>query len=145
MTRFKSSKTSSKTSNAPKRTPNEIGDEYEAKAEGLLRGTRVKASGAGRFLKSDVGDLGRRIWSVKGTDKDRITVTQAMLTEAQRAAHGTQGRGDGSRWGMIIGINGKCYAVIELEDHVEQAKAPSSERHIPSTKGEARRAALRRT
>lgn len=141
MTRLKSSKTSFETS----RTPNEIGDEYESRAAAILKGVRVKASGAGRFLKSDVGDLGRRIWSVKGTDKDRITVTQAMLTEARRAAHGTQGRGDGSRWGMVIGINGKCYALIELEDHVQQATAPASERRIQPTKGEARRAALRRT
>jgi hypothetical protein len=127
------------------RTPNEIGNEYERLATGLLSGIRVKASGAGRFLKSDVGDLGRRIWSVKGTDKDRITITESMLTDARRAAHGTQGRGDGSRWGMILGIGGKCYALIELEDHVEQATAPAEERRLPQTRGEARRQALRRT
>lgn len=43
----------------------------------------------------------------------------------------------------MIGLGGKCYALIELEDHVEQATAPAEERRIPSTKGEARRAALR--
>lgn len=127
------------------RTPNDIGAEYEGLAARLLSGVRVKASGAGRFLKSDVGDQGRRIWSVKGTDKDRITVTQAMLTDAKRAAHGTQGRGDGSRWGMILGINGRCYALTELEDHVETVTAPPEQGYIQPSKGAARRAALRRS
>jgi hypothetical protein len=125
------------------RMPNEIGEEYEVRAAAIVRGIRVKASGAGRFLKSDVGDLGRRIWSVKGTDKDRITITSAMLTDARRAAHGTQGRGDGSRWGMILGLDDKCYALVELEDWVESQQEPSEAR-LPSTKGEQRRAALRR-
>lgn len=142
MTRLKSSKTSFGTS----RTPNEIGDEYENRAAMILRGIRVKASGAGRFLKSDVGDLGRRIWSVKGTDKDRITITGAMLVDARRAATGTQGRGDGYTWGMIIGINEQCYALVSLEDWVEMAEKPAEGRYeVPRTKGEERRAALRRS
>src|ERR1044072_5810809 len=111
------------------RTPNEIGDHYENLAARVLRGVRVKASGAGRFLKSDVGDLGRRIWSVKGTDKDRITVTHSMLVDARRAARGVNGRGDGYQWGMILGLGDKCYALVELEDWVQMAEKPPAERY----------------
>ena len=125
------------------RTANQIGDEYERLAARLLHGVRVKASGAGRFLKSDVADCGRRVWSIKGTDNDRLTITQAMLTDARRAATGMHGRGDGSRWGMVLGLGGKCYALIELEDYVEsQQTAPQAP--LPSSKSERRRAALRR-
>lgn len=142
MTRLKSSKTSSETS----RTPNVIGDDYENRAATILRGIRVKASGAGRFLKSDIGDLGRRIWSVKGTDKDRITITGAMLVDARRAATGVNGRGDNCDWGMIIGLNERCYAVVPLEDWVEMAQKPPEARYeVPRTKGEGRRAAVRRS
>jgi len=141
MTRLRNLKASSKTS----RTPNEIGDDYENRAASILRGARVKASGAGRFLKSDIGDLGRRIWSVKGTDKDRITITGAMLIDARRAATGVNGKGDNYTWGMIIGLNEQCYAVVPLEDWVEMAEKPPEDRYeVPRTKGEVRRAALRR-
>lgn len=127
------------------RTPNEIGDHYEHLATRILRGARVKASGAGRFLKSDAIDRGRRIWSIKGTDRDRITITGAMLVDARRAATGVNGRGDNCDYGMIIGLNDRCYALVPLEDWVETAqKPPEAGYTVPRTNGEARRAALRR-
>lgn len=99
-----------------KRTPNQIGEDAERRAQRILGGERVKQSGGGKFWKLDVRG-GVFIWSVKATaTKRRIHVTLDLFREAYRAARGVVGTGDGVRAGIITDEDGELIAHIPIQD-----------------------------
>lgn len=130
------------------RSTKEIGDELELRAERTLGGEQVKQSGGGKFWKLDVKSgigLLRFVWSCKNTDKDYIRITKDQLREAREAARGMRGSGDGYTAGMVIGVDGEAFALIQLDDFAEILTADRSDViPIAASKAAERRAGARR-
>lgn len=131
------------------RTPKEIGDELEERAQQALGGEPVKQSGGGKFFKLDVrskAGLFRFVWSCKNTDKPYLRITKDMLREAKEAARGMRGSGDGYLPGMVIAIeDGEAYALVPLDGFAELLTAePEAVTTIAPSKGAQRRAGARR-
>lgn len=131
-----------------KRTPNEIGDDLEERVGQVLGGERVKQSGGGKFWKLDrrtAFGVVRLVWSCKNTDKPYIRITKDMLREAQEAARGMRGSGDGYSAGMVIGVDGEAYVLTHLDDYAELLTAePGSVAPIAASKASKRLAGARR-
>lgn len=127
------------------RTPNEIGDDFEAKVVTTLAGDKVKQSGGGSFWKLDVRGGMRFVLSLKATTKRTLTITPELIREAKRAARGPVGSGDGSRWAIGTEIDGEACILISLESFADMQRAEPSERPIRSSKAAERRARVGRS
>lgn len=122
-----------------KRTPNEIGDALEARAEIVLGGERVIQSGGGKFWKLDVKDKGSFIWSCKATTKNYIRITGEWIREARRAARGVIGTGDKFKWGMVLEVDGIAGVFVPLEDFADLVtEEPELSRYLQPEKGRVR-------
>lgn len=117
------------------RTPKEIGDALEIRAETVLGGSRVPQSGGGKFWKLDLKDKGRFIWSCKATTKNYIRLTGDLIREARQAARGVAGTGDKFKWGIISEIDGIAIVSLPLEDFADIVTAEAEGRYIESSKG----------
>lgn len=123
------------------RTPNQIGREAEEKAAKLLGGRLVPGSGSGRFIKLDVNDAAKFIYSVKATEKIRQTAMRAigkLWREAVAGARGYNGHGDGAKPAMVFELDGEMLVLYRLEDHAALATGEISP-YISPSKGAQRR------
>ena len=129
------------------RTSNEIGDWLEGLVKRVLGGEKVKQSGGGKFWKGDNTTRAgfRFVWQCKATDKDYLRITADMIEENRQAVRGMRRSGDDFRAGMVLGLKGKAYALVELDDMAELLTAdPSEITLLPPSKAAERRAGTRR-
>lgn len=125
----------------PDRTSNEIGEDLEEAARALLDGRRVPGSGNGEFLKLDLNDRGKFVYSAKATTKMQKTWARAiskLWAEAVRGARGFAGHGDGARPGMIFEVDGEVLVLTRLHDHVDLATQEIAP-YVPTDKATERR------
>lgn len=130
-----------------KRTPNEIGSDAEEHAASVLGARLVPASGSGKFLKLDVNDKSKFIYSVKASESLAATSLRAIAKlwrEAIRGARGFSGHGDGAKPAMIFEVDGEALVLMRLEDHAELARGEAV-RYVPSDKAQDRRTQSRRS
>lgn len=133
------------------RVPNEsniIGKRLEKLAYRMLQGFPIQQSGGGKFWKLDFHDLSRFIYSCKGTKHDKITISKEMIREAQAAAQGARGRGDGYKPAICIGLgittDDEVVGFLVLgADWVDANTAPPEMRPIASSKAAERMAKAR--
>jgi hypothetical protein len=125
-----------------KRTPFEIGRSLEDRVAELTGGKRIKQSGGGKFIKLDVRDTVKFIYSCKAS----TLLTDAayrglwkLWIEAMRGARGFAGHGDEAKPALVFEINNEILVVTRLEDHAALATG-EIEPYIAPSKAQARRA-----
>lgn len=104
-------------------------------------------SGSGKFLKLDVKDEGKFVYSIKATDTIRDTALRAIARlwrEAVQGARGAAGHGDGAKPAMIFELEGDMFILLRLEDHVELATGEAAAYITPTKAQERRSRALQR-
>jgi hypothetical protein len=113
----------------------------------MLGGRVIGGSGSGKFLKLDVKDAAKFIYSIKATDTIRDTALRAIARlwrEAIQGARGAAGHGDGARPAMVFELEGEMLILMRLEDHVEIATGEAEAYITPSKAQERRARAMRR-
>lgn len=103
------------------RTPNEIGEDAERRVAKILGGRMVKQSGGGKFLKLDLSDRGRFVYSVKATTRGALRITSQLWREAVRGARGADGHGNGAKPAIVTEVDGELLVTCRLEDWAELA------------------------
>jgi len=127
-------------------TSHEIGQAAEYRAAKILGGRLTPQSGAGRFIKLDLSDRGRFVFSVKATRNIKETAMRAisrLWAEAISGTRGFAGHGDGAKPGMIFELEGELLLLIRLEDYADVATGEITP-YIQSTKAQERRHLSRR-
>ena len=120
---------------------NEIGDRAEERAAEILQGSRIVQSGGGKFVKLDVRDGAKFIYSIKSSTNLAQTATRAiwkLWLEARKGARGPAGHGDDAKPAMIFEINGELLVVTRLTDYAD-LMTQAIEPHIVPTKAQSRR------
>ena len=128
-------------------SPYEIGNALEVYAASVLNADRVPQSGAGKFLKLDVKDKGRFVFSCKATRTIRDAALRAIIKlwrEAVVGSRGFAGHGDGAKPAMIFSIDGEVLVLARLTDYAELVTG-ASEPFIPAGKAQTRRDHTRRS
>lgn len=129
------------------RTPNQIGSDAEERAAKVLGGRLVPGSGSTKFIKLDVHDKGKFIYSVKASESLAQTSLRAIAKlwrEAIRGARGFSGHGDGARPAMVFEVDGELLALVRLDDHAELARGEAAP-YIPPDAAQERRTRSRRS
>lgn len=103
------------------RTSNEIGRDAEERVVRALGGRLVPGSGNGKFVKLDVKDSGKFIYSVKATEKIRDTAMRAiskLWRETIQGARNFNGHGNDAKPAMVFEMpDGELLCLCRLEDH----------------------------
>jgi len=123
-------------------TPNQIGRAAEDRAAEILQGARVVQSGGGKFLKLDVRDGVKFIYSIKSSRSLRDTAMRAIWKlwgEARTGARGPAGHGNDAKPALIFEIESELLVLMRLEDHAAMATGEIAP-HIVSSKAQDRRA-----
>ena len=123
-------------------TSNEIGRSAEDRVAEILSGARVVQSGGGKFLKLDVRDVGKFIYSIKASRQMRDSSVRAiwrLWNEAKKGARGPVGHGNNAKPALVFEINNELLVLTRLEDHAALATGEISP-YIASTKAQSRRA-----
>ena len=123
-------------------TPNEIGRAAEDRAAEILQGARVVQSGGGKFLKLDVKDGVKFIYSIKASRSLRDTALRAiwkLWLEARKGSRGPAGHGNDAKPALIVEIEGELLVLTRLADHAALATGEIAP-HIASSKAAGRRA-----
>ena len=123
-------------------TANEIGRSAEDRVAAILKGARVVQSGGGKFLKLDVKDKIKFIYSVKASRALRDSANRAiwkLWLEARKGARGPAGHGNNAKPALVFEINNELLVLTRLEDHAALATGKIAP-HIPSSKAAERRA-----
>ena len=118
-------------------TPNQIGRGAEDRAAEILDGARVVQSGGGKFLKLDVSDAVKFIYSVKASRALRDTALRAiwkLWLEARKGARGPAGHGNDAKPALIIEVENELLVLTRLEDHAALATGEIAP-YIASTQG----------
>ena len=108
----------------------------------ILHGARVVQSGGGKFLKLDVRDGIKFIYSVKATEFLRDSAVRAiwkLWLEARKGTRGPAGHGNDAKPALIFEINNELLVLTRLEDHAALATGEIAS-YIPSSKAAERRA-----
>lgn len=124
------------------RTSNQIGDDAEDRVAAILHGARVVQSGGGKFLKLDVRDGIKFIYSVKASEFLRDSAVRAiwkLWTEARKGTRGPAGHGNNAKPALVFEINNELLVLTRLEDHAALATGEIAP-YIPSSKAADRRA-----
>lgn len=125
-----------------KETSNQIGNRAEDRAAEILQGARVVQSGGGKFLKLDVRDAVKFIYSVKASRSLRDTALRAiwkLWIEAIRGARGPAGHGNDAKPALIIEVENELLVLTRLADHAALATGEIAP-YIGSSKAADRRA-----
>jgi hypothetical protein len=128
-------------------TSNEIGDAAESLTAKLIGGRRVPGSGAVKFLKLDVADAARFIYSVKASQQIATTSLRAinkLWQEALRGSRGYAGHGDGAKPALVFNVGDEVLVLMRLADHAELATGESGP-YMPSNAAQSRRERSRRS
>ena len=123
-------------------TADEIGRAAEDRAAEILQGSRIVQSGGGKFLRLDVKDGVKFIYSIKATTRLADTAIRAiwkLWMEARQGARGPAGHGNDAKPALIFEVNGELLVVMRLTDHAELATG-EAEPYIVPTKAQERRA-----
>jgi hypothetical protein len=123
-------------------TSNEIGRNAEDRVATILHGARVVQSGGGKFLKLDVKDGLKFIYSVKASRVLRDSANRAiwkLWMEACKGARGPAGHGNNAKPALVFEINNELLVLTRLEDHAALSTGDQAP-HIPSSKAAQRRA-----
>jgi hypothetical protein len=123
------------------RTSNEIGTDLEQQVADKLGGSLVPGSGNVRFLKLDVSNRMRWVFSCKASEKVRDTAMRAILKlwkETVRGTRGFTGHGDGARPGMVFEMDGETLVLVRLDDFADLATG-EIEPFVPADKAAERR------
>jgi hypothetical protein len=123
-------------------SPNEIGESAEQRAAEILQGSRVVQSGGGKFLKLDVKDGAKFIYSIKASTTLAQTATRAiwkLWVEARRGARGPAGHGNDAKPALIFEIEGELLVISRLTDYADLVTR-AIEPYIVPTKAQERRA-----
>jgi hypothetical protein len=123
-------------------SPNEIGESAEQRAAEILQGSRVVQSGGGKFLKLDVKDGAKFIYSIKASTNLAQTATRAiwkLWVEARRGARGPAGHGNDAKPALIFEIEGELLVISRLTDYADLVTR-AIEPYIVPTKAQERRA-----
>jgi hypothetical protein len=123
-------------------TPNQIGSKAENRAAEILQGARVVQSGGGKFLKLDVKDGVKFIYSVKASRSLRDTALRAiwkLWIEARKGARGPAGHGNDAKPALIVEVDNELLVLTRLADHAALATGEIAP-HIVSSKAQDRRA-----
>lgn len=124
-----------------KASSNEIGDGAEERAAEILGGSRIVQSGGGKFVKLDVKDGGKFVYSVKASTSLAQTAIRAiwkLWVEARKGTRGPAGHGNDAKPALIFEINGELLVVMRLRDHADLATG-ATDSYIASTKAQDRR------
>jgi len=122
-------------------TPNEIGRTTEDRAAEVLQGSRVVQSGGGKYIKLDVRDGAKFVYSVKASTTLAQTALRAiwkLWMEARQGARGPAGHGNEAKPAMIFEINGELLVLTRLADYADLATG-AIEPYIAPTKAQERR------
>jgi hypothetical protein len=133
--------------NDPQRNSYEIGREGELRVQRITGGRMVPGSGGGKFLKLDVKDRLKFIWSVKssnGYGTAGLRELAKLWREAISGSRGFQGHGDGAKPGLVFTIDNDLIVCIRLEDLMAIAEG-EAEVVLPSEKAAERRQRGRRS
>ena len=123
-------------------TANEIGRSAEERVAKILKGGRIVQSGGGKFLKLDVRDKVKFIYSIKASRALRDSAVRAiwkLWLEASRGARGPAGHGNNAKPALVFEINNELLVLTRLEDHALLATGKIGP-HITSSKAAERRA-----
>jgi hypothetical protein len=123
-------------------TPNQIGSRAENRAAEILQGARVVQSGGGKFIKLDVRDGVKFIYSVKASRSLRDTALRAiwkLWIEARKGARGPAGHGNDAKPALIVEVDNELLVLTRLADHAALATGEIAP-HIVSSKAQDRRA-----
>jgi hypothetical protein len=123
-------------------TSNQIGRSAEDRVAAILDGARVVQSGGGKFVKLDVKDGLKFIYSVKASRSLKDTAMRAiskLWTETRIGSRGPAGHGNNAKPALVFEINGELLVLTRLEDHALLATGEEAP-YIPSSKAAARRA-----
>ena len=129
------------------RTPDEIGRSAEDRAADILGGARVVQSGGGKFLKLDVRDGGKFIYSIKASTSLADTAIRAiwkLWNEARKGSRGPAGHGEDAKPALIFEIGDELLVVTRLRDHADLATGVA-EPYIMPSKAQDRRSRARRS
>jgi hypothetical protein len=127
--------------NDPRRNSYEIGHAGELRVERVTGGRLVPGSGGGKFLKLDVRDRLKFVWSVKssnGHGTAGLRELGKLWREAISGTRGFAGHGDGAKPGLVFTIDGDLIACMRLEDLMEIVRG-EAEITLPSDKADQRR------
>jgi hypothetical protein len=127
--------------NDPHRNSFEIGRDGELRVERITGGRLVPGSGGGKFLKLDVSDKLKFVWSVKSTNglgTAGLRELAKLWRESISGTRGFAGHGDGAKPGLIFTIDNDLIACIRLEDLMAIARG-EAELTLPSDKADQRR------
>jgi hypothetical protein len=123
-------------------TPNQIGRGAEDRAAEILQGARVVQSGGGKFLKLDVKDGVKFIYSIKASRSLRDTALRAiwkLWLEARKGSRGPAGHGNDAKPALIFEVENELLVLTRLEDHAALATGEIAP-YIVSSKAQDRRA-----
>jgi hypothetical protein len=123
-------------------TPGEIGRSAEDRVAAILQGARVVQSGGGKFIKLDVRDIGKFIYSVKATRRFSDAAVRAIWNlwqETRIGSRGFAGHGNGAKPAMVFEIKNELFVLMRLEDHAAMATG-EIEPYVIRSKGQQRRA-----
>jgi len=121
---------------------NEIGSRLERLIVDALGGKPVTQSGGGKFLKLDVSDVAKFVYSAKATTKISDAGFRAiwnMWVEARRGTRGPAGHGNDAKPAMVFEMNGELLVLTRLADHVALATR-EIEPYVATSKAQDRRA-----
>lgn len=124
------------------RSPNDIGSDAENRAADILGGTVVPQSGGGHFIKLDVRDGGRFVYSVKASTRLADTALRAiwkLWIEARAGTRGPAGHGNDAKPAMIFDVHGETLVLMRLADHAALATGEVAP-YIEPSKAASRRA-----
>jgi hypothetical protein len=123
-------------------TPNQIGRRAEDRSAEILQGSRIIQSGGGKFLKLDVRDGIKFIYSIKASRSLRDTALRAiwkLWIEASKGARGPAGHGNDAKPALIVEVGNELLVLTRLADHAALATGEIAP-HIASSKAQDRRA-----
>lgn len=127
-------------------TPGEIGRSAEDRVAAILQGARVVQSGGGKFIKLDVRDIGKFIYSVKATRRFSDAAVRAIWNlwqETRIGSRGFAGHGNDAKPAMVFEIKNELFVLMRLEDHAAMATG-EIEPYVVRSKGQERRAHILR-
>jgi len=125
---------------------NEIGERLEIAAAKVLGGKRIKQSGGGHFIKLDVKDGLKFIYSCKASERLGDAAVRALWrlwVETRKGSRGPAGHGNDAKPAMIFEINGETLVVTRLTDHAALATGEFEPYIIPTKAAERRARAIR--
>ena len=127
-------------------TSGEIGSRAEDRVAAILHGAKVVQSGGGKFIKLDVKDIGKFIYSVKATRRISDAAVRAiwnLWAETRIGARGFAGHGNDAKPALVFEIRDELLVLTRLEDHAALATGDIAP-YIAPSKAQQRRAHILR-